>query len=112
MEDTKASEKYQKRVVINLNDYEHGEFTNSLRYENVGHPAKLLRFFIESYLAGDADTRKVVENYKHKNKIPGRAKKEYILKQEKLAKNTEILYNLADGDIEDIYDILDETLPD
>jgi branched-chain amino acid transport system substrate-binding protein len=49
---------------------------------------------------------------KEKNKIAGRAKKEYINKQETLAKKSETLYSLNDDDIDDIYDILDETMPD
>lgn len=109
--ETKLSEKYKKRIVCNLSDYEYGELLANLKYENIIHPARLVRFFIESYLSGDKDTRVVVENYKQKNKVAGRSKKDYILKQEDLAKKSEILYNLNDDDIEDIYDVLDDTLP-
>lgn len=112
MENKKLSENYQKRIVVNLSEYEYGEFMANLKYENVNHPAKLVRFFIELYLAGDKDVRNIVESYKQKNKIAGRAKKDYIIKQETLAKNTEKLYNLSEDDIDDIYDLLDEDFPD
>jgi len=112
MESKQLSDKYQKRLICNLSEYEYGELVSSLRYENIGHPAKLIRFFIESYLASDPDTRVVVENYKQKNKIPGRAKKTQIIKQEELAKKTESLYNLGEEDIDNIYDLLDQTMPD
>lgn len=111
MTDKKLSENYKKRIVCNLTDYEYGEFLASTRYENVTHPARLIKFFIESYLAGDKHAREIVENYKQKNKIAGRAKKDYVVKQETLAKNSETLYNLNDEDIDNIYDYLDETLP-
>ena len=111
MQDKKLSEKYKKRVVCNLTDYEYGEFLAALKYENITHPARLVKFFIESYLASDKSSREIVENYKQKNKISGRAKKDYIEKQEKIANKSEVLYNLKEEDIDDIYDILDETLP-
>ena len=112
MENKKLSENYKKRVIVNLTEYEYGEFLANLKYENINHPAKLVRFFVESYLAGDSDLRKVVEAYKQKNKIAGRAKKDYIIKQETLAKKTESLYNLNEDDIDGIYDLLDEDFPD
>ena len=112
MEHKKLSTAYAKRVICNLPEYEYGELIASLKYENLGHPAKLVRFFIECYLASDKDARALVENYKQKNKIAGRAKKDYIEKQETLAKNTESLYSLDTDEIDDIYDLLDETLPD
>ena len=106
------SEKYKKRIICNLPDYEYGEFISSLKYENIPYPVRLIRFFIESYLAGDKDARAIVENYKQKNKVSGRAKKEQIIKQEDLAKKTETLYSLDSDDIDGIYDLLDETMPD
>ena len=112
MTDKKLSESYQKRVIVNLSEYEYGEFLSNLKYENLNHPAKIVRFFIESYLAGDENARKLIESYKQKNKIAGRAKKDYIIKQETLAKKSETLYSLNDDDIDNIYDILDETMPD
>jgi len=102
---------YQKRIVVNLPDYEYGEFLANLKYENINSPAKIVRFFIESYLASDPDARKIMESYKQKNKVAGRAKKEYIIKQEELAKKSETLYNLNDDDIDGIYDLLDEDFP-
>lgn len=107
-----SDKSYQKRVVVNLSDYEYGEFLSNLKYENINHPAKLVRFFIESYLAGDEQARALIETYKQKNKVAGRSKKDYIIKQETLAKKSETLYSLNEEDIEGIYDILDETLPD
>lgn len=112
MSEKKLSEKYQKRIVINLPEYEYGEFLANLKYENINQPSKLVKFFIESYLASDEDARTLVENYKQKNKIAGRAKKEYIIKQEELAKKSESLYSLSDDDIDGIYDLLDEDFPD
>ena len=103
---------YQKRIIVNLSDYEYGEFLSNLKYENINYPAKFVRFFIESYLAGDEQARTLAETYKQKNKVAGRSKKEYIIKQETLAKKSETLYSLNEEDIEGIYDILDETLPD
>ena len=44
--------------------------------------------------------------------VAGRAKKDYIIKQETLAKKTESLYNLNEDDIDRIYDLLDEDFPD
>ena len=102
---------YQKRIVVNVSDYEYGEFLSNLKYENVNHPAKIVRFFIECYLSGDPNARAILENYKQKNKVAGRAKKEYIIKQEELAKKSETLYNLNDDDIDGIYDLLDEDFP-
>ena len=110
-ESNKLSENYKKRVICNLPDYEYGEFLSNLKYENINHPAKLVKFFIESYLAGDKNARAIAENYKQKNKVAGRAKKEQIIRQEELAKKSEILYNLNEDDIDNIYDVLDETLP-
>jgi len=103
---------YQKRIVVNLSDYEYGEFISNLRYENINYPAKIIRFFVEAYLSGDPNARAIAELYKQKNKVSGRAKKEYIAKQEELSKKTEVLYGLNENDIEGIYDILDETMPD
>lgn len=103
---------YPKRVICNLTEYEYGELLAAVKYENIKAPAKLVRFFIECYLSGDETARQIVEMYKQKNKIPGRIKKDYIIKQEELAKNSEVLYNLGEEEIEDIYDILDPTMPD
>jgi len=112
MTDKKLSESYQKRVVVNLPEYEYGEFLANLKYENLNHPAKIVRYFIECYLAGEENARALIESYKQKNKIAGRSKKDYIIKQETLAKKSEALYSLNEDDIDGIYDILDETLPD
>ena len=65
----------RKKIVCNFSDYEYAEFLASLKFENVQHISKLMRFFAESYMAMDADARSVVENYKNKNKIAGRLKK-------------------------------------
>jgi len=102
---------YQKRIICNLGEYEYGEFLSSLKFENLPHPSRIIKFFIESYLAGDENARTIVENYKQRNKISGRLKKPYIEKQEVLAKKSKVLYDLNHEEIEDIYDILDETLP-
>lgn len=112
MEKKKLSENYAKRIICNMPEYEYGELIANFKFENIPHPAKLIRFFLESYLAGDKDVRVVVENFKQRNKIPGRGKKDYIEKQTELAKKTESLYNLNDDDIDGIYDLLDETMPD
>lgn len=101
---------YQKRVIVNLSEYEYGELLANLKYENINYPAKFIRFFIEAYLAGDENARSIAESYKQKNKIAGRAKKDYIIKQETLAKKSETLYSLNEDDIDGIYDILDDTL--
>lgn len=111
MENNKISESYQKRIVVNLGDYEYTELAANLKSENLKHPAKIIRFFIELYLSGDPLARAVIESYKQKNKVAGRAKKEYIIKQEELAKKSETLYNLNEDDIENIYDVLDEDFP-
>ena len=103
---------YQKRIVVNLGEYEYTEFLANLKSENIKHPAKIVRFFVELYLSGDKNARAVIEDYKQKNKIAGRAKKEYIVKQEELAKKSESLYSLNDDDIDGIYDLLDEDFPD
>jgi len=103
---------YQKRIVVNLGEYEYTEFLANLKSENIKHPAKIVRFFVELYLSGDQTARAVLEAYKQKNKIAGRAKKDYIIKQEELAKKTETLYHLNDDDIDGIYDLLDEDFPD
>jgi len=107
-----SNKPYQKRVVVNLSDYEYGEFLSNLKYENINFPAKFIRFFIEAYITGDEKARAITELYKQKNKVAGRSKKDYIIKQETLAKKTETLYSLNEEDIDGIYDILDETLPD
>lgn len=112
MEKRKLSDSYAKRVICNMPEYEYGELIANLKYENIPSPAKLVRFFLEAYLAGDAEARALVESYKQKNKVPGRGKKEYIGKQDELAKKTESMYNLSDDDIDGIYDLLDETMPD
>ena len=111
MEHKKLADTYRKRVVVNMSDYEYGEFLSNLKYENINHPAKVVRFFVEAYLAGDENARGIIESYKQKNKVAGRAKKEYIIKQEELAKKSETLYNLNDDDIDGIYDLLDEDFP-
>lgn len=112
MEKKKLADTYNKRVVCNMPEYEYGELIASLKYENLPHPARLVRFFLDSYLAGDEDARKIVENFKQKNKIAGRGKKDLINKDIALAKNTEALYTLNEEEIDDICDLLDETLPD
>ena len=112
MESKKLSENYQKRIVVNLGEYEYTELVANLKSENIKHPAKMIRFFIDLYLSGDKNAREVIETYKQKNKIAGRAKKEYVVKQEELAKKSESLYSLNDDDIDDIYDLLDEDFPD
>ena len=112
MEKKKLSENYAKRIICNMPEYEYGELIANFKFENIPHPAKLIRFFLESYLARDKDVRVVVENFKQRNKISGRGKKDYIEKQTELAKKTESLYNLNDDDIDGIYDLLDETMPD
>lgn len=112
MEHKKLADTYKKRVVVNMSDYEYGEFLSNLKYENINHPAKVVRFFVEAYLSGDENARGIIESYKQKNKVAGRAKKDYIIKQETLAKKNETLYSLNEEDIDGIYDILDETLPD
>ena len=61
------SEKYKKRIICNLPDYEYGEFISSLKYENIPYPVRIIRFLIVFYLAGDKDARAIVENYKQKN---------------------------------------------
>ena len=103
---------YQKRIVVNLGEYEYTEFLANLKSENVKHPAKIVRFFVELYLSSDKNARAIIEDYKQKNKIAGRAKKDYIIKQEELAKKSESLYSLNDDDIDGIYDLLDEDFPD
>lgn len=102
----------KKKVVCVLEEHEYVELLSSLKYENITHPVKLLRFFIDSYLSGDKDARAVTEKYKQKYKITGRIKRTYIEAQEALAKNNKVLYNLDNDDIDDIYDILDQTMPD
>ena len=112
MESKKPLGDYQKRIVVNLGDYEYTEFLANLRYENINHPSKIVKFFIESYLSGEEHARAICESYKQTKKIAGRAKKEYIVKQEEIAKKSETLYNLNDDDIEGIYDLLDDDFPE
>ena len=108
----KKQEIHNKKVLCAFTDLEYGQMLATFQSENIKFPAKVLKYFIESYMEMDKDARAVVEGYKQKNKIVGRIKKPYILKQEKLAIKSETLYNLNDDDIEDIYDVLDQTLED
>lgn len=107
MTEKTLSDKYQKRMIINFSDYEYGEMMLSLRSENIKHPAKLIRFFLELYLIGDPLARSLVEEFKQRNKITGRGQKDIILKQEELSKKTEKLYSLNEDEKESIYDLLD-----
>ncbi len=104
------AEGYTKRIMCNLTDYEYGELLAELKYENIKAVDNIVRHFIECYLGHDENARAIAEDYKLKNKIAGRAKKEHIIKEEKLAKKSEVLYNLNDEEIDDIYDHLDNTL--
>ncbi len=108
----KQREIHNKKVACAFTDLEYGQMLATFQSENIKLPSKVIKFFIDSYMEMDKDARAVVENYKQKNKIVGRIKKPYILKQEKLAIKSETLYNLNDDDIEDIYDVLDQTLED
>jgi hypothetical protein len=100
----------RKRVVTNLDDYTYGQFVSNLKYESVNHPARVVRYFIEAYVSGDQNARNIVSQYKVKNKVAGRGKKELVDKAENASKKTETLYGLSEEEIEDIYDILDETI--
>jgi hypothetical protein len=84
----------RKRVVTNLDDYTYGQFVSNLKYESVNHPARVVRYFIEAYVSGDQNARNIVSQYKAEN----------------ASKKTETLYGLSEEEIEDIYDILDETI--
>lgn len=105
-----ALTKDKKKIFCVLSDYDYAEVLAALKYENVKHIDDIIKHFIDGYLSGDEKARAVVEDYKEKNKIVGRSKKSYIIEQEKLAKKTTTLYTLKDEEIENIFDILDDTL--
>ena len=99
--------KLQKRVIFTDNDHRHAKFTIKLKQDGITQ-AHFFRSVITGYLEEDSRIRSFTDEH-----IPlSKEKRKKAAKSRSAGKQLMQDFALSDGDIENIFDIIEEDFPD
>jgi hypothetical protein len=107
MSDSPSYGKMEKRVVFTANDHEHAQFFLKLKHDGFTQ-AGFFRAVMEAYIRDNEAFLSFVDEIKPQSQE--RKKKSRKLRQR--GKQTISDFGLNDGEIENIFDILEEEFPD
>ena len=98
-----------KIIAFNFPEKMHAELKARLLYDGIPM-TKFIRHYVESYLRKDSCVLSFIDDYKKKNKILNKKRREKNLKLIEKGKEIETMFNLSKEDVTEIYDILDDNL--
>jgi hypothetical protein len=97
----------EKRIVFYETDNHHAELKIKLHYDGIGQ-GEFFRSLIEAYLSDEENITNFISSYKEKNNKQSKRQRKIINKESKSANKVKNTFALDQGDIESIFDLLEE----
>lgn len=97
----------EKRIVFYETDNHHAELKIKLHYDGIGQ-GEFFRSLIEAYLSDEKNITNFISSYKEKNNKQSKRQRKIINKESKSANKVKNTFALDQGDIESIFDLLEE----
>lgn len=103
--------KNEKRISFMDTDKRAAELIVRLKHDGLTK-TKFFRALLTGYLERDGDIISFLDNYKESSKSQSKNKTKKLKNIEKVEQETKNKFGLDDGDIQDIFDILEKQHPD
>ena len=103
--------KNEKRISFMDTDKRAAELIVRLKHDGLTK-TKFFRALLTGYLERDSDIISFLDNYKESSKSQSKNKTKKLKNIEKVEQETKNKFGLDDGDIQDIFDILEKQHPD
>ncbi len=103
--------KNEKRISFMDTDKRAAELIVRLKHDGLTK-TKFFRALLTGYLERDNDIISFLDNYKESSKSQSKNKTKKLKNIEKVEQETKNKFGLDDGDIQDIFDILEKQHPD
>jgi len=87
----------------------HAELKARLKYDEIPM-TKFIRAYVLAYLENDPFVLNFIKDYKEKNSIQNKVKREATIKLVNKGKELKNIFNLEQNEIDDIYDILESDI--
>ena len=103
--------KNEKRISFMDNDKRNAEMIVRLKHDGITK-TKFFRAILTAYLERDAFIVDFINSLKEEKNLQSKSKSKKIKQLEKEGKNTKTKFGLNEGDIENIFDMLEKEHPD
>jgi len=104
-------EEKKSKIIFTVTEREKAEFKLRLQYDNLTQ-VKFFRSVMDGYINKDKDLMTYINKFKKQNSIQNNEQRKKIMTNIKKANEVKTKFALDDGEVENIFDILEKEHPD